>query len=293
MLPRTSSSPLSPPSPSPSTLPNTEAQESPPSYPVAMEHPSSTIQSRHVDFAPSVSPSPTQPPHQHISPSSSAHPPVSPPSSRRAMVRVATASSVPAFPTISGSICTPNVASFVVSISSAPSSPLSPCLSIPPMSSPSVTSPDVHIDQDKPKRRVRAPANLAHSVGEPQCTLCHITQTSQWRRGPDGFRSLCNACGIRYANKMAKERIVPPSCSLHTMDIRYIVSGAGTSADEPAMRPLSSSSSSSSSSLPSHLYPPSSSLPYYHRLTTSFSSPRRSPHSRRCHPYPPQPQYSL
>jgi hypothetical protein len=33
------------------------------------------------------------------------------------------------------------------------------------------------------------------------CSLCHATETPQWRTGPDGPATLCNACGIRY--KMA------------------------------------------------------------------------------------------
>lgn len=30
-------------------------------------------------------------------------------------------------------------------------------------------------------------------------------QTCEWRRGPDGFKSLCNACGIHYAKIVKKE----------------------------------------------------------------------------------------
>ncbi|ORY91123.1 GATA zinc finger-domain-containing protein, partial [Syncephalastrum racemosum] len=29
------------------------------------------------------------------------------------------------------------------------------------------------------------------------CHSCHTTQTPEWRRGPDGARTLCNACGLR------------------------------------------------------------------------------------------------
>ncbi|KAJ8749418.1 hypothetical protein K2173_025462 [Erythroxylum novogranatense] len=30
------------------------------------------------------------------------------------------------------------------------------------------------------------------------CVDCHTTRTPCWRSGPDGPRTLCNACGIRY-----------------------------------------------------------------------------------------------
>jgi len=31
-----------------------------------------------------------------------------------------------------------------------------------------------------------------------KCRLCGITETPQWRGGPDGTRTLCNACGLHY-----------------------------------------------------------------------------------------------
>lgn len=30
------------------------------------------------------------------------------------------------------------------------------------------------------------------------CSHCQLTQTPEWRRGPDGSRTLCNACGLFY-----------------------------------------------------------------------------------------------
>jgi len=37
------------------------------------------------------------------------------------------------------------------------------------------------------------------------CRSCGQTKTSEWRRGPDGYKSLCNACGIHYAKVVKKE----------------------------------------------------------------------------------------
>uniref|UniRef100_A0A0D9XKC0 GATA-type domain-containing protein n=1 Tax=Leersia perrieri TaxID=77586 RepID=A0A0D9XKC0_9ORYZ len=43
----------------------------------------------------------------------------------------------------------------------------------------------------KAARRRRPPPPL-------RCRHCGKTETPQWRRGPDGARTLCNACGVRY-----------------------------------------------------------------------------------------------
>ena len=43
------------------------------------------------------------------------------------------------------------------------------------------------------RRRVRA--NTMHTI----CLSCGTDKSLEWRRGPDGLNSLCNACGLRYA----------------------------------------------------------------------------------------------
>ncbi|KAK5655963.1 hypothetical protein OQA88_5101 [Cercophora sp. LCS_1] len=45
----------------------------------------------------------------------------------------------------------------------------------------------------KPKRTLpaRNPAGMCH--------WCERTESTEWRRGPDGMHTLCNACGIKYA----------------------------------------------------------------------------------------------
>ncbi|KAI7886185.1 hypothetical protein K492DRAFT_203504 [Lichtheimia hyalospora FSU 10163] len=37
------------------------------------------------------------------------------------------------------------------------------------------------------------------SMAGRRCHSCHTTETPEWRRGPDGARTLCNACGLHYA----------------------------------------------------------------------------------------------
>lgn len=67
--------------------------------------------------------------------------------------------------------------------------------------------PGFPLIQDKGRgRRQRAKA-APPLVGEDQlyCRACGETQTCEWRRGPDGYKSLCNACGIHYAKIVKKE----------------------------------------------------------------------------------------
>ena len=38
-----------------------------------------------------------------------------------------------------------------------------------------------------------------------RCHGCNRTETPEWRRGPDGARTLCTACGLHYAKLMRKD----------------------------------------------------------------------------------------
>jgi len=62
--------------------------------------------------------------------------------------------------------------------------------------------PRMFMERDTKKRRQRAKAAPSE---EQYCRLCGETQTCEWRRGPDGYKSLCNACGIHYAKIVKKE----------------------------------------------------------------------------------------
>lgn len=61
----------------------------------------------------------------------------------------------------------------------------------------------------KKSRRARAKAS-PHSV-TLSCRACGETKTCEWRRGPDGYKSLCNACGIHYAKIVKKEELISAS----------------------------------------------------------------------------------
>ncbi|XP_050384990.1 GATA transcription factor 8-like [Argentina anserina] len=60
--------------------------------------------------------------------------------------------------------------------------------------------------EQKKKKRVKLPLQVPGEVDENspvqgavrKCLHCEITKTPQWRAGPMGPKTLCNACGVRY-----------------------------------------------------------------------------------------------
>lgn len=42
--------------------------------------------------------------------------------------------------------------------------------------------------------------------GEFVCRDCGTVESPEWRKGPDGPKSLCNACGLRYAKLVSKAK---------------------------------------------------------------------------------------
>ncbi|KAI8087536.1 GATA zinc finger-domain-containing protein [Thamnidium elegans] len=57
--------------------------------------------------------------------------------------------------------------------------------------------------QPRPKYRRR---NRRSMIGQ-KCHSCSTTETPEWRRGPDGARTLCNACGLHYSKLLRKGSI--------------------------------------------------------------------------------------
>lgn len=64
-------------------------------------------------------------------------------------------------------------------------------------------------DHEKKKRKIKlsvlgphspaeTDANTTAAQGVRKCLHCEITKTPQWRGGPMGPKTLCNACGVRY-----------------------------------------------------------------------------------------------
>lgn len=46
---------------------------------------------------------------------------------------------------------------------------------------------------------------VVRSAPPGRCHSCNISETPEWRRGPDGARTLCNACGLHFA-KLTKRK---------------------------------------------------------------------------------------
>lgn len=66
---------------------------------------------------------------------------------------------------------------------------------------------------DPKKRRGRAaPPGRCHS--------CNRAETPEWRRGPDGARTLCNACGLHYAKLTRKQANPTKPASLASSNLR-------------------------------------------------------------------------
>ncbi|KAK2424788.1 GATA transcription factor [Trifolium repens] len=67
-----------------------------------------------------------------------------------------------------------------------------------------------------------------------KCTHCEVTKTPQWREGPKGPKTLCNACGVRYrsgrlypkyrpANSPTYVESVHSNCHKKVLEMRGVV----------------------------------------------------------------------
>ncbi|KAJ2590823.1 hypothetical protein H4R99_006974, partial [Coemansia sp. RSA 1722] len=68
------------------------------------------------------------------------------------------------------------------------------------------------------------------------CRSCGISETPEWRRGPDGARTLCNACGLHYAKlnkKRATEANTHPGAESDAGSQTNSVAGAPLAAHTP------------------------------------------------------------
>eukprot|EP01112_Ceratiomyxa_fruticulosa_P002028 TRINITY_DN12174_c0_g2_i1.p1 TRINITY_DN12174_c0_g2~~TRINITY_DN12174_c0_g2_i1.p1 ORF type:complete len:186 (+),score=20.47 TRINITY_DN12174_c0_g2_i1:452-1009(+) len=78
----------------------------------------------------------------------------------------------------------------------------------------------VRLFTSKPKKtRDRLPRLFPFLV----CLVCKTTQSPQWRRGPSGQKTLCNACGIKYQNMIKKEQEVKQECTVYKISIDNLV----------------------------------------------------------------------
>eukprot|EP01088_Endostelium_zonatum_P021212 TRINITY_DN8242_c0_g1_i1.p2 TRINITY_DN8242_c0_g1~~TRINITY_DN8242_c0_g1_i1.p2 ORF type:complete len:109 (-),score=27.88 TRINITY_DN8242_c0_g1_i1:41-367(-) len=56
---------------------------------------------------------------------------------------------------------------------------------------------------EEPKKRTRKRVGQKKDI---RCLHCGVTTTPEWRRGPLGRHTLCNACGLQYAKNIKETR---------------------------------------------------------------------------------------
>ncbi|KAI9183269.1 hypothetical protein H9P43_004186 [Blastocladiella emersonii ATCC 22665] len=64
---------------------------------------------------------------------------------------------------------------------------------------PDASAVDAILQRKRKRRTVKQPQ-------ERVCIDCGTTQSPEWRKGPTGAKTLCNACGLRYAKKVKTEQ---------------------------------------------------------------------------------------
>eukprot|EP01089_Gocevia_fonbrunei_P011625 TRINITY_DN251_c0_g1_i4.p1 TRINITY_DN251_c0_g1~~TRINITY_DN251_c0_g1_i4.p1 ORF type:complete len:146 (-),score=16.35 TRINITY_DN251_c0_g1_i4:33-470(-) len=79
-------------------------------------------------------------------------------------------------------------------------------------------------DETKPTRTVRKRGRKPIDRQNLICDHCETRVTPEWRRGPTGKHSLCNACGLKYA-KILKRR---PKVRAAPGDINFILNNPCT-----------------------------------------------------------------
>ncbi|KAG0025101.1 hypothetical protein BGZ81_007409 [Podila clonocystis] len=72
--------------------------------------------------------------------------------------------------------------------------------------------------ENMPPQKYRKRAKRTQPPG--RCLSCDSSDTPEWRRGPDGARTLCNACGLHYAKllKRQNEQKQPPAIANTRME---------------------------------------------------------------------------
>lgn len=58
-----------------------------------------------------------------------------------------------------------------------------------------------------------------------KCAMCGTTRTPQWREGPDGPKTLCNACGVRLSREKKNGRKTVRKKNARNFGLRYQLEG--------------------------------------------------------------------
>lgn len=70
-----------------------------------------------------------------------------------------------------------------------------------------------------------------------KCQHCGATATPQWREGPEGPSTLCNACGLHYANSLQKDQANNTIIRNHKMALSFLTSSIDFEPRASAMFP--------------------------------------------------------
>ncbi|GAA5932111.1 uncharacterized protein JCM15063_001122 [Sporobolomyces koalae] len=78
-------------------------------------------------------------------------------------------------------------------------------LSLNAISEQQSASTDASETKEGKKSRLR-PEGPVFKPGIKACESCGIVESPEWRKGPSGAKSLCNACGLRYARSVNRQK---------------------------------------------------------------------------------------
>jgi len=82
-----------------------------------------------------------------------------------------------------------------------------------------VGSPDAPPENDgawepTPTRPKQPPSGPSRRMKNKVCEMCGKTQSPEWRKGPSGEKSLCNACGLKYARSVKRKNKLAAAAAL-------------------------------------------------------------------------------
>ncbi|XP_009774660.1 GATA transcription factor 11 [Nicotiana tabacum] len=87
---------------------------------------------------------------------------------------------------------------------------------------------DAKKGKEKKRRKLSQQSSVMDSSLFKKCTHCEVTRTPQWREGPLGPKTLCNACGVRYRSGRLLPEYRPAASptfvpSLHSNSHRKVI----------------------------------------------------------------------
>jgi len=114
-----------------------------------------------------------------------------------------------------------------------------------------------------------------------KCHSCNIRETPEWRRGPDGARTLCNACGLHYAKLVRKrdKALMSTAAGPSEVESRPVdMEMVRASTQKAGGQALGSSDSESKVQYMQQVSPPTIQQTQGMVLETTTSAPGISPH---------------